>query len=102
MRVALESSVQFLSLEQPLPQGAGSHFKDNISHWISKGIVVTSAYSGLGTFEHGLLEVLEETCTMTGQTPVIHFYSVCEKDASARMALQHHGRSQALHRFVDV
>ena len=65
--------------------------------------MLTSAYSGLGTFELIAREVVEEFGKALGVVPSVTCYSACEVDEVARKALHSHGaETKPRHIFRDV
>ena len=70
---------------------------------LTEGIVVTTAYSGLGTIEVVCRQVIEEMALALHVEPTLHFYSACEIDECARKTLlAHSAKTKVEHLFGDA
>ena len=58
---------------------------------VTRGVVLTSCYSGTGAFESVAVQVLESAAAELGISgPCIACHSACDVSSLARRALQHH------------
>jgi hypothetical protein len=87
-------------------QDASMHPCDLVANAAScfrRGIVLTSAYSGIGSFELASSVIQDNMFELVGGTPAVTVYSACDIDSKALQALAAHSdRTRARHRFCNV
>ena len=77
---------------------------DVLRSWCQDGITVTSSYSGMGTFEAVVVQVMSTLAeTLSLSPPQIRVYSSTElSDMARRLLASHEGVSAPEHIFTDV
>ena len=93
----------FVERVQVFDSACGSDYSQALQHNACGGLIVTTAYSGMGGAETAAAQIVDTLASKSATPHAVVFHSSCDMDILAQRALQAHTQSsRSQHLFTNV